>query len=99
MFEEPTRLAAFSEDFREALRQGPSAAVQDLRLGREGLDLDLADLAVDTVLLHGVDDVNAPIEIARWFAAQVLQPVDRDARWRSPFHARTTELIFESVVR
>jgi pimeloyl-ACP methyl ester carboxylesterase len=29
------------------------------------------DLTVDTVLLHGVDDVNVPIGIARWLAAQV----------------------------
>jgi len=100
VFEEPTRLASFAEDFREALRQGPSAAVQDLRLGREGLDLDLADLDVDTVLLHGVDDVNAPIEIARWFAAQV--PSSRLMETPGAGHFFTLErpeLIFESVVR
>jgi pimeloyl-ACP methyl ester carboxylesterase len=100
VFEEPTRLAAFAEDFREALRQGPGAAVQDLRLGREGLDLDLADLDVDTVLLHGVDDVNAPIEIARWFAAQV--PSSRLMETPGAGHLFTLErpeLIFDEVVR
>ena len=98
VFEEPTRLAAFAEDFREALRQGPGAAVQDLRLGREGLDL--ADLDVDTVLLHGVDDVNVPIEIARWFAAQV--PSSRLMETPSAGHLFTLErpeLIFDEVVR
>jgi pimeloyl-ACP methyl ester carboxylesterase len=61
----------FDEDFREALTQGPDAAVHDLALGAGRLDVDLAGLTVDIVLVHGVDDVNAPVGIARWVAAQV----------------------------
>ena len=55
----------FDEDFREALKQGPGAAVQDLALGSGPADLDPADLTVETVLLHGTEDVNAPVGIAR----------------------------------
>ena len=69
VFGDPTWRAHFAEDMDEALRQGSDAAVQDLRLGSGTLDVDLADLTVDTVLLHGVEDVNAPIGIARWLVA------------------------------
>jgi len=61
----------FDEDFREAMKQGPGAAVCDLALGSGPLGVDLADLTVETVLLHGVEDVNVPVGIARWVAAQV----------------------------
>jgi pimeloyl-ACP methyl ester carboxylesterase len=61
----------FDEDFHEALRQGPDAAVRDLALGTGPLGLDLSGLTVDTVLLHGVDDVNVPVGIARWVAERV----------------------------
>jgi pimeloyl-ACP methyl ester carboxylesterase len=71
VFDDAAWRAAFTEDFREALRQGPAAAVQDLALGREGLGVDLADLSAETVLLHGRDDVNVPIGVARWLAAHV----------------------------
>lgn len=60
----------FDEDFREALRQGPGAAVHDLALGRGPVEADPAELTVETVLLHGSDDVNVPIGIARWVAAR-----------------------------
>jgi pimeloyl-ACP methyl ester carboxylesterase len=59
------------EDFREALKQGPGAAVHDLALASEPLGMDPADLSVETVLLHGTEDVNVPIGIARWVAAHV----------------------------
>jgi pimeloyl-ACP methyl ester carboxylesterase len=61
----------FDEDFREALRQGPEAAVRDLALGTGELDVDLAGLTVETVLLHGARDVNVPVGIARWVAARI----------------------------
>jgi pimeloyl-ACP methyl ester carboxylesterase len=71
VFDDPSWRAHFAEDFAEALRQGPSAAVHDLAAGRGPFALDLSRLSVDTVMLHGVEDVNAPIGIARWFTAQV----------------------------
>ena len=61
----------FDEDFREALKQGPGAAVHDLALGTRPLGMDLAYLTVETVLLHGTEDVNVPVGIARWVAAHV----------------------------
>jgi pimeloyl-ACP methyl ester carboxylesterase len=61
----------FDEDFREALRQGPGAAVRDLALGTRPLGSDMAGLTVPTVLLHGTEDVNVPVSIARWVAAHV----------------------------
>jgi pimeloyl-ACP methyl ester carboxylesterase len=72
LFDDPAWRAHLTEDMREALRQGPSAAVNDLRLSRwDPARSDLAHLAVDTVLVHGSDDVNVPIGIARFVAAQV----------------------------
>ncbi len=61
----------FDEDFREAMKQGPGAAVHDLTLGRGPLGVNLADLTVETVLLHGTEDVNVPVGIPRWVAARV----------------------------
>jgi pimeloyl-ACP methyl ester carboxylesterase len=64
--------ARFTEDFREALRQGPGAAVADLAQSHGHPDVtELAHSGVDTVLVHGSDDVNVPIGIARWVAAEV----------------------------
>jgi pimeloyl-ACP methyl ester carboxylesterase len=71
VFDDPRWRAYFGADFREALRQGTGAAVQDLRLGRGPLGVEVADLSVDTVLLHGAEDVNVPVGIARWLARQV----------------------------
>jgi pimeloyl-ACP methyl ester carboxylesterase len=61
----------FDEDFREAMKQGPGAAVNDLALSRGPLGVDLAHMTVETVLLHGAKDVNVPVGIARWVAANV----------------------------
>jgi len=61
----------FDDDFREALKQGPAAAVHDLSFGTRPLGMDLAHLTVETVLLHGTEDVNVPVGIARWVAAHV----------------------------
>jgi pimeloyl-ACP methyl ester carboxylesterase len=100
VFADPTWRAHFAQDMHEALRQGPGAAVQDLRLGTGALGVDLADLSVDTVLLHGADDVNVPVGIARWFAAQV--PSSRLIEIPEAAHLFTLErpeLILESVVR
>jgi hypothetical protein len=41
----------------EALTQGPGAAVDDLALGRRPLGVDVADLTVETRLLHDTEDV------------------------------------------
>lgn len=90
----------FDEDFREALRQGPGAAVNDLSLGRRPLGLDPAALTVETVLLHGTEDVNVPVGIARWVAAQV--PSSRLIEHRGAGHLFSLErpqLIFEWVRR
>lgn len=100
VFGDPTWRAHFAEDMVEALRQGSGAAVQDLRLGSGTLDVDLADLTVDTVLLHGAEDVNAPIGIARWFVTQVpssrLIEVPRAAHL---FTLERPELILDWVAR
>jgi pimeloyl-ACP methyl ester carboxylesterase len=71
LLDAPVWRQRFDEDFREALRQGPGAAVQDLALGRGSLGVDLGELTVETVLLHGARDVNVPVGIARWVAAQI----------------------------
>jgi pimeloyl-ACP methyl ester carboxylesterase len=72
LFEDPGWRTGFQEDFREALRQGGGAAVRDLVVGQRGArEAAVADLAVDTVLVHGTDDTNVPIGLARWIAAQV----------------------------
>lgn len=53
------------------MRQGPGAAVRDLPIGAGSFRLDpAADLTVETVLLHGTEDVNAPVGIPRWVAAR-----------------------------
>ena len=69
LLDDPEWRRQFDEDFREALKQGPGAAVHDLALGGGPLGVDPADLAVETVLLHGTEDVNVPVGIARWVAA------------------------------
>jgi pimeloyl-ACP methyl ester carboxylesterase len=71
LLEAPEWRRRFDEDFRQALKQGPAAAVADLALGTGPLGVDLADLTVETVLLHGVEDVNVPVGVARWVAAHV----------------------------
>jgi pimeloyl-ACP methyl ester carboxylesterase len=71
VFEAPAWRRHFDEDFRAALEQGPGAAVRDLALGTRPLGLDVGDLTVETVLLHGTQDVNVPVSIARWVAGQV----------------------------
>jgi len=71
-FEDPDWRARFTADLREALRQGPGAAVDDLgQSHRTPGGMDLGRLTVDTVLVHGSADVNAPIGIARFVAAQL----------------------------
>jgi pimeloyl-ACP methyl ester carboxylesterase len=72
VFEDPGWRSRLAEDFAEALRQGPAAAVQDLRLARrDPSGAEVGRLRVETVLLHGTEDTNAPIALARWAAAQV----------------------------
>jgi len=100
VLDDPQWRAALVEDSREALRQGSDAAVHDLRVGRGGLGVELADLTVDTLLLHGAEDVNVPIGIARWFAAQV--PSSRLLETPGAGHFFTLErpgLILDAVVR
>ncbi|MGY1810714.1 alpha/beta fold hydrolase [Blastococcus sp. SYSU D00669] len=92
--------AHLAEDAREAARQGPAAAVQDLRLGSGPLGVSLGDLRVDTVLLHGTDDVNVPVGIARWVAAQA--PSSRLVEVPGAAHLfalERPEWILEGVVR
>jgi pimeloyl-ACP methyl ester carboxylesterase len=72
LIDDPAWRARFTEDFAEALRQGPTATVDDLRQTlREPGGIELAHLSVPTVLVHGTDDVNVPIGIARFVAAQL----------------------------
>jgi pimeloyl-ACP methyl ester carboxylesterase len=90
----------FDEDFREALKQGPGAAVHDLALGSGPLGVDPANLTVEAVLLHGTEDVNAPVGIARWVAERV--PSARLIEQRGSGHLFSLErpqLIFEWVAR
>jgi pimeloyl-ACP methyl ester carboxylesterase len=100
LFDAPEWRRRFDEDFREALEQGPGAAVHDLALGGGPLGLDPAEVTVETVLLHGAEDVNVPVGIARWVAAQV--PSARLIEQRAAGHLfslERPELIFEWVVR
>ena len=90
----------FDEDFREALEQGPGAAVHDLALGGGPLGVDPADLAVETVLLHGTEDVNVPIGIARWVAAHASSAHLIEQRGSGHlFSLEHPQLIFEWVGR
>jgi pimeloyl-ACP methyl ester carboxylesterase len=100
VFEAPEWRRQFDEDFRVALEQGPGAAVQDLALATRPLGVDVADLTVETVLLHGTEDVNVPVSIARWLAAHV--PSARLIEQRGAGHLFSLEqpqLIFEWVGR
>ncbi len=49
VLEAPIWRRRFDEDFREALKPGPGAAVQDLALGSGPPDVDPADLAVGSL--------------------------------------------------
>lgn len=100
VFDAPEWRRQFDEDFRAALEQGPGGAVQDLALATRPLGLDVADLTVEIVLLHGTDDVNAPVSIARWVAAHV--PSARLVEQPGAGHLFSLEqprLIFEWVAR
>ena len=100
VLEAPEWRRRFDEDFREALRQGPEAAVQDLALGSGRVRLDPADLAVDTVLLHGTEDVDAPVGIARWVAARApsARLIERPGAGHL-FSLERPELVLEEVRR
>jgi pimeloyl-ACP methyl ester carboxylesterase len=90
----------FEDDFREALKQGPGAAVDDLALGRGPLGVDLADLTVETVLFHGAKDVNVPVGVARWVTAQVPSArLIEQPESGHLFGLERPELIFEWVGR
>jgi pimeloyl-ACP methyl ester carboxylesterase len=90
----------FDEDFRESLTQGPGAAVRDLALGGGPLGVDLVDLTVETVLLHGAQDVNVPVGIARWVAAHVPSArLLEQPQAGHLFSLERPELIFQWVVR
>jgi pimeloyl-ACP methyl ester carboxylesterase len=90
----------FDEDFREALKQGPAAAVHDLALGSGPLGMDPVDLTVETVLLHGARDVNVPIGIARWVAGRVPSArLVEQPQSGHLFSLERPELIFEWVRR
>jgi pimeloyl-ACP methyl ester carboxylesterase len=100
LLDAPEWRRSFDEDFREALQQGPGAAVHDLALGGGPLGVDLADVTVETVLLHGTDDVNVPIGIARWVAAHV--PASRLVELPGSGHLfslERPELVLEEVCR
>ena len=100
LLDDPDWRRRFDEDHREALKQGPGAAVRDLALGSAPLGADPADLTVETVLLHGTEDVNVPIGIARWLVA--LVPSARLIEQRGSGHLFILErpqAIFEWVAR
>jgi pimeloyl-ACP methyl ester carboxylesterase len=100
IFGAPEWRRRFDDDFREALRQGPGAAVHDLALGTRPLGMDLADLTVETVLLHGTEDVNVPVSIARWLAAHLpsARLIEQPGAGHL-FSLEKPELIFEWVGR
>ena len=100
LFDDPEWRRQFDEDFREALKQGPGAAVHDLALGGGPLGVDPVDVTVETVLLHGTEDVNVPVGIARWVAS--LVPTARLIEQRGSGHLFSLErpqLILEWVAR
>ncbi len=100
MLDAPEWRRRLDEDFREALRQGPGAAVHDLALSRAPLGVDPADLTVETVLLHGTEDVNVLVGIARWVAARVpsARLIEQPGSGHL-FSLERPELIFEWVCR
>jgi pimeloyl-ACP methyl ester carboxylesterase len=100
LLEAPEWRQRFDQDFREALTQGPGAAVHDLALGKGPLGVDLANVTVETVLLHGAKDVNVPVGIARWVAANVPSArLIEQPESGHLFSLERPELIFEWVSR
>jgi len=55
----------------EAIRQGPRAGVEDLRLYTGAAGFDLSDVQQPVVLFHGLHDTNVPIGVARWTVRQL----------------------------
>lgn len=56
-------------DGAEGMRQGARAAVADL--GRYHRGIDLAAVRQPVTILHGTADVNVPVAVARWAAAEL----------------------------
>lgn len=70
----------FSElDTTEGRRQGMDAAMADLAGYARPLPEPLGSIRVPTVFIHGEEDGNVPIEVARWAHAQIdgaeLRPI------------------------
>jgi pimeloyl-ACP methyl ester carboxylesterase len=61
----------FQADQQEATRQGGAAAIREMQMYGRASDVPLSDVTVPTVLLHGADDVNVPVDVARWLAASL----------------------------
>jgi pimeloyl-ACP methyl ester carboxylesterase len=62
--------------------------------------VDLGDLTVETVLLHGAQDVNVPVGIARWVTAHVPSArLIEQPQSGHLFSLERPELIFEWVGR
>jgi pimeloyl-ACP methyl ester carboxylesterase len=57
---------ALQLDSSEGIAQGGSAGVVDLARYRHEMPGLLQSISVPTVFLHGTDDRNVPIEVARW---------------------------------
>ena len=63
-------------------------------------DRGSVDLTVETVLLHGTEDVNVPVGTARWLAAQVSSARLIELRVSGHlFSVERPELVLESVGR
>lgn len=67
----PEAVAAAGRDAAEGVRQGARAAVRDLARYRNPLPAPLSTITVPTVFLHGGQDGNVPIGVARWACAQI----------------------------
>lgn len=59
------------ESTRDMLRQGFAATVHEMALNGQPLGFDLARIDVPVHLLHGRDDVNVPVGVARHVAAHI----------------------------
>ena len=67
----PEVRAALVDDLRQALRQGPRAALDDLRLLSQPWGFRLEDIAVPVELWHGEADAQVPVGVGRRVAQRL----------------------------
>ncbi|MGB5882078.1 MAG: hypothetical protein WBH85_18780, partial [Thermoanaerobaculia bacterium] len=68
---EPDRLERFRLELVEAMSQGSSGPVEDMRLVRAPWGFGVQDVRVPVQLWHGEDDHSTPLAMGGWLAAML----------------------------